>query len=179
MQGLQKKKSQQDLRAKVAHSERIRLDLTTSPANRLAVPLPGNNNHPALSVSRPVVNTPSAVPLKATEAQIPYADRRIFDLAKPILASMVYLNIPWPASIQAEAALCDEAWQQALNAQSVQLRAVRAIEAHDHVATVENNPVSWTIDNITQGIVSFQVMFEILQLSPNSCDRKSAECGAA
>ena len=106
-----------------------------------------------------MVNTPSAVPLKATEAQIPYADRRIFDLAKPILASMVYLNIPWPASIQAEAALCDEAWQQALNAQSVQLRAVRAIEAHDHVATVENNPASWTMDNITRGIVSFQGRF--------------------
>ena len=64
-----------------------------------------------------------------------------------------------PASIQAEAALCDEAWQQALNAQSVQLRAVRAIEAHDHVATVENTPASWTMDNITQGIVSFQGTF--------------------
>ena len=111
MESLQKKKSKQDLRTKVAHSERIRLDLTTSRVNRLAVPLPGYNNQPALSVFRPVVNTPSAVPLKATEAQTPYADRRIFDLAKPILASMVYLNIPWPASIQAEAALCDEAWQ--------------------------------------------------------------------
>ena len=159
MQGLQKKKSKQDLRAKVAHSERIRLDLTTSRANRLAVPLPDNNNLPALSISRPVVNTPSAVSLKATEAQIPYADRRIFDLAKPILASMVYLSIPWPASIQAEAALCDEAWQQAINAQSVQLRAVGAIEAYDHVATVENNPASWTMDNITRGIVSFLGMF--------------------
>ena len=106
-----------------------------------------------------MVNTPSAVSLKATEAQIPYADRRIFDLAKPILASMVYHSIPWPASIQAEAALCDEAWQQAINAQSVQLRAVGAIEAYDHVATVENNPASWTMDNITRGIVSFLGMF--------------------
>ena len=158
MQSVQKKKSKQDLRAKVAHSERIRLDLTTSRANRLAVPLP-DNNLPALSISRPVVNTSSAVSLNATEAQIPYADRRIFDLAKPILASMVYLSIPWPASIQAEAALCDEAWQQAINAQSVQLRAVGAIEAYDHVATVESNPASWTMDNITQGIVSFLGMF--------------------
>ena len=115
MECLQKKNSKQDLRDKVAHSERIRLVLTTSRANRLAVPLPGKNNHPALSVSRTVVNAPSVVPLQASEAQIPYADRCIFDLAKPILASMVYLNIPWPASIQAEAALCDEAWQQALN----------------------------------------------------------------
>ena len=105
MQGLQKKKSKQDLRAKVAHLERIWLDLTTSRVNRLAVPLLDNNNLPALSISCPMVNTPSAVFLKATEAQIPYADRRIFDLAKPILASMVYLSIPWPASIQAEAAL--------------------------------------------------------------------------
>ena len=105
MQGLQKKKSKQDARPKVAHSKQIWLDLITSRANRLTVPLPGNNQHPALSVSRPVVNTPSAVPLKATEAQIPYADRRIFNLAKPILASMVYLNIAWPASIQVEAAL--------------------------------------------------------------------------
>ena len=159
MESLQKQKSKQDLCAKVAHSERIRLDLTTSCANRLAVPLLCNNNHPALSVSRPVVNTPSAVPLKATEAQIPYADRRIFNLAKPILASMVYRNIPWPASIQAEAALCDKAWQQALNARSVQLSAVIAIEAHDHVATVENNPASWTMDNITRVIVSFQGTF--------------------
>ena len=71
---------------------------------------------------------------------------------------MVYRNIPWPASIQTEAALCDEAWQQAHNAQSMQLRAVRAIEAHDHVATVENNSPSWTIDNITWEIVSFQGM---------------------
>ena len=126
--------------------------------NRLAVPLP-DNNLPALSISRPVVNTPSAVSLKATEAQIPYADRRIFDLAKPILASMVNPRIPWPASIQAEAVLCDEAWQQAINAQSVQLRAVGAIEAYDHVATVENNPASWTMDNITRGIVSFLGMF--------------------
>ena len=110
MQSRQKKKSKQDLRAKVAHSERIRLDLKTSRPNRLAVPVPGNNNHPALSVSRTVVTTLSAVPLKATEAQIPYSDRRIFDLAKLILASMVYLNIPWPTSIQAEAALCDEVW---------------------------------------------------------------------
>ena len=179
MQSLQKKKSKQDLRAKVAHSERIRLDLTTSCANRLVVPVPSNNNHPALSVSRPVVTTPSTVPLKATEAQRPYGDRCIFDLAKPILASMVYLNIPWPTSIQAEAALSDKVWQQALNAQSVQLRAVRAIEAHDHVSTVENDPAFWTMDNITGGIESFQVMFEILQLIPNSCGKKSEECGAA
>ena len=158
MQSVQKKKSKQDLCAKVAHSEQIRLDLTTSRANRLMVPLL-DNNLPALSISRPVVNTPSAVSLKATEAQIPYADRRLFDLAKPILASMVYRSIPWPASIQAEAALCDEAWQQAINAQSVQLRAVGAIEAYDHVATVENNPASWTMDNITRGIVSFLGMF--------------------
>ena len=100
-----------DLRAKVAHSERIRLDLITSHANHLVVHLPGNNNQSASSVSRPVVNTPSAVPLKATEAQIPYANHHIFDLAKPILTSIVYLNIPWPASSQVEAALCDEAWQ--------------------------------------------------------------------
>ena len=159
MQGMQKKQSKQDLRDKVAHSERIGLDLTTSRANRLAVPLLDNNNLPALSISRPVVNTPCAVSLKATEAQIPYADRRIFDLAKPILASMVYLSIPWPARIQAEAALCDEAWQQAIDAQSVQLRAVGAIEAYDHVATVESNPASWTMDNITRGIVSFLGMF--------------------
>ena len=72
---------------------------------------------------------------------------------------MVYLSIPWPASIQAEAALCDEVWQQAINAQSVQLRAVGAIEAYDHVATVESNPASWTMDNITRGIVSFLGMF--------------------
>ena len=97
--------------------------------------------------------------LKATQAQIPYADRRIFDLAKPISASMVYLSIPWPASIQAEAALCNEVWQQAISAQSVQLRAVGAIEAYDHVATVESNPASWTMDNITRGIVSFLGMF--------------------
>ena len=159
IQSLQKKKSKQDLRAKVAHSERIRLDLTTSHANRLVVPLQGNNNYPALSVSHPMVNTPFAVPLKATQAQIPYADRRIFDLAKPILASMVYLNNPWPASIQVEAALCDKAWQQALNIQSMQWRAVRAVEAHNHVATVENNPASWTMDNITRVIVSFQGTF--------------------
>ena len=119
MQGLQKKKSKQNLCTKVAHSERIRLDLTTSRANCLAVTLRDNNNLPALFISRPVVNTPSAVSLKATEAQIPYADRRIFDLAKPILASLVYLSIPCPASSQAEAALCNEAWQQAINAQSV------------------------------------------------------------
>ena len=50
MQGLQKKKSKQDLHTKVAHSERIRLDLTTSHANHLAVPLPDNNNLPALSL---------------------------------------------------------------------------------------------------------------------------------
>ena len=159
MQGLQKKKSKQDLRAKVAHSERIRLDLSTSRANRLAVPLPDNNNLPALSISHPVVHTPSAVSLKATEAQIPYEDRRIFDLAKSILASMVYLSIPWPASIQAEAVLCNVAWQQAINTQSVQLRAVGAIGAYDHMATVESNPASWTMDNITRGIVSFLGMF--------------------
>ena len=94
MQGLQKKKSKQDLRVKVAHSERIRVDLTTSRANGLAVPLPDNNNLPALSITRPVVNTPFAVSLKATEAQIPYAARRIFDLAKPILASMVCFSLP-------------------------------------------------------------------------------------
>ena len=142
MEGPQKKKSKQDLRAKVAHSEWIQLDLTTSHANRLVVPLPDKNNLRALSISHPVVNTPSAVSLKATEAQIQYVDRQIFDLAKPILASMVYSSIPWPASIQAEAALCDEAWQQAINAQSVQLRTVGAVEAYDHVATVESNPAS-------------------------------------
>ena len=89
-----------------------------------------------------MVNTPSTVSFKATEAQIPYADCQIFDLAKPILASMVYLSIPWPTSIQAEAALCDEVGQQAINTQSVQLRAVGAIEAYDHVATVESNLAS-------------------------------------
>ena len=72
---------------------------------------------------------------------------------------MVYLSIPWPTSIQAEAGLCDEVWQQAINAQSMQLRAVEAIEAYDHVATVESNPASWTMDNITQAIVSFLGMF--------------------
>ena len=159
MQGLEKKKSKQDLHAKVAHSERIRQDLTTSHANLLTVPLPENNNLPALSISRPMVNTPSAVTLKATEAQIPYIDRQIFDLAKTILASMVCLSIPWPASILAEAALCDEAWQQAINAQGMQLRAVGAIEACDHVVIVESNPASWTMDNITWGIVSFLGMF--------------------
>ena len=68
MQGLQKKKSKQNLRAMVAHSEWIRLDLITSHANHIAVPLPDNNNLPALSISRPVVNTPSPLSLKATEA---------------------------------------------------------------------------------------------------------------
>ena len=159
MQGLEKKKSKQDLCAKVAHSERIRLDLTTSHANHLAVPLPDNNNLPALSIFRPMVNTPSAVSLKAIEAQIPYVDRRILDLAKPILASMVYLSIPWPTGIQAQAALCDEAWQQAINVQSVQLRAVGATKAYEHMATVESNPASWTMENITRGIVSFLGMF--------------------
>ena len=72
---------------------------------------------------------------------------------------MVYLNIPCPTSIQAEATLCNEAWQQALNALSVQLRAVRDIEAYDHVATVENDPASWTMDNITRGIVRFPGTF--------------------
>ena len=123
------------------------------------VPLPDNNYLPTLSISRPVVTTPSTVSLKATETQISYADRWIFDLAKPILASMVYLSIPWPASIQAEAALCNEAWQQAINAHSMQLSAVGAIEAYDHVATVESNSASWTMDNITRGIVSFLGMF--------------------
>ena len=66
-----------------------------------------------------MVTTPSTVPLKVAEAQIPYPDRYIFDLAKPILASMVYLNILWPASIQMEAALWDKACLQAVNAQSV------------------------------------------------------------
>ena len=94
MQSPENKKSKLDLCAKVAHSELIRLDLTTSCVNRLVVPLLDNNNHHTLSVSHPVVNTHSPVPLKATEPQIPYADRRIYDLAKPILASMVYLNIP-------------------------------------------------------------------------------------
>ena len=68
---------------------------------------------------------------------------------------MVYLNIPWPASIQVEAVLCDETWQQALNTQSMRLWAVGTFEAYDYVATVENNPAPWTMDNITRRIVSF------------------------
>lgn len=185
IQGVQKKKSKQDLRSR-AGPDRIRVDLTGhSGTTHLDVP-PANPDsvsrrlsRPAFP-SRPVVSTPSTVPLKATEAQIPNANRRIFDLAKPILASMLYLTVPWPGSVQAEAALCDEAWLQAINAQSVQLRAVGALERHEHV-TVGRDPATWVMDSLTRGIVSFfkKVCLDFIADRPNSYVRKLAECGAA
>ena len=96
IQSLENKKSKQDLHMKIAQTKWIRLDRITSPANYLVVLFPVYNNNHAFSMSRPQLNTPSAVPLKITEAQIPYADHRIFDLAKPILTIMVYHNITWP-----------------------------------------------------------------------------------
>ena len=93
------------------------------------------------------------MPLNATERQIPNANRPIFDLAKPILASILYLRTPWPGSVQAEAALCGEAWQLALHARSVQLMAVGAIERYGHVATAEGG-AAWEMGGLARGIVS-------------------------
>ena len=116
LRGLEKIKLRQDLH-RSQRSERVRIDLTGSQmSNKRRIP---TTSHP------PVSNPPMA--LKATEMQILSTDKVVFNLAKPILASMLYNIHPWPSYSQNENALCNSAWSQALDALSSQVRAVGAM----------------------------------------------------
>ena len=146
LRGLEKKKSRQDLHGS-QRSERVRIDLTGSRmSKKRQIP---TTSHP------PVSNPPMA--LKATEMQILSTDKAVFNLAKPILASVLYTIDPWPSCSQNENALCDSAWSQALDAQTSQLRAVGAMQLYDDITTISGG-ASKVMDSLTRGIVSSQDM---------------------
>ena len=165
----QKKKSKQDLRGQ-PEGVQVEIDLTDSllPPRRK---LPWQNRPEATECPKPTerrtiplsiyssprmihplpVYTPgiSSMTAKATENQIAKSDRATFNLAKPILATMIYLKEPWPCGSNTEIIMCDEAWRQALKTQSIQMRAVGAIEIPEE----EGGPCR-VMDSITRGIVS-------------------------
>lgn len=88
--------------------------------------------------------------MKATEAQILSTNRAVFNLAKPILASSIYINEPWPTSIQRENTLCDMAWLKALTTQHSQLKAVGALQALQGSGDLPSE----VMDGLTRGVVS-------------------------
>lgn len=88
--------------------------------------------------------------MKATEAQILSTNRASFNLAKPILASFLYTDEPWPTSIQRENSLCDMAWCKALTTQYSQLKAVGALQALQG----SGEAPSEVMDGLTRGVVS-------------------------
>ncbi len=143
MRAVEKKKSKQDLRGREQQSELVQIDLTGSRMSRKL-------QHPA--TSRVTISKPPPM-MKATETQILSTDRAVFNLAKPILASMLYINDPWPSSIQRENAMCDRAWGQALDTQASQLRAVGALQAWEDLGSSGNGP-SKVLDSLARAVVS-------------------------
>ena len=144
MRGLEKKKSKQDLHVSQQRSERVRIDLTgLRMSKKRQIP----------SIPHPPVRNPPMI-MKATETQIHSTDRAVFNLAKPILASVLYSIDPWPSCSQTENALCNSAWSQALDAQTSQLRAVGAMQLYKNITTIGGG-ASKVMDSLTQGVVSF------------------------
>ena len=124
----------------------------------------------------PVSNPPMA--MKATEMQILSTDKAVFNLAKPMLASVLYTIDSWPSCSQNENALCDSAWSKALDAQSCQLRAVGAMQLYDDITTISGG-ASKVMDSLTRGIVRSQNMSILRCDQVNSYAKKSAVCGVA
>ncbi len=141
IRGVQKKKSRQDLRGGEQQSGLVWIDLTGSRVSEKRR-LP--------STAHPTVSNPPLLIMKATEAQILSTNRATFTLAKPILASFIYINEPWPTSIQRENALCDMAWCKALTTQYSQLKAVGARQALQGSGDVPSE----VMDGLTRGVVS-------------------------
>ena len=146
LRGLVKKKSRQDLHGS-QRSERVRIDLTGSRISK---------KRQILSTFYPPVINPSMA-LKATEMLILSTDKAIFNLAKPILASVLYSIDPWTSCSQNKNALCNSAWSQALDTKSSQLRAVGAMQLYDNIITISGE-ASKVMDSLTWGIVSSQDM---------------------
>ena len=99
----------------------------------------------------PVSNPPMT--MKATETQILSTDRAVFSLAEPIMASVLYTIDPLPSCSQTENALCDSAWSQAHDAQSLQLRAMGAMQLYENITTIGGG-ASKVMDSLTWGVVS-------------------------
>ena len=99
------------------------------------------------STSYPPASNPHMA-LKAMEMQIVSTDKAVFNLAKPILASMLYSIDPWPFCSQNKNALCDR---------SSQLRAVGAVQLYDNITTISGG-ASEVMDSLTQGTESILVM---------------------
>ena len=147
MRGLVKKKSKQDLHGSQRRSERVRIDLTGSRmSKKRQIP----------STSHPPVGSPSMA-LKAREMQILSTDKAVFNLAKPILASVLYSIDPWPSCSQNNNALCDSACSQVLDAWRSQLSAVGSVQLYDDITTISGG-ASKVMDSLTWGIVSSQDM---------------------
>jgi hypothetical protein len=126
---------------------------------------PVNLSTGARKPSRPPMSTVSS---STREDQIPPANRRVFELAKSFLASLVFTKVPWPATSEAEFDLCDIAWEEALESMSMQMRAVGALKPDEDVHQRPEGP-SFNMDAVTRGVVSHLVR------SPDSCSLTLAQ----
>jgi hypothetical protein len=91
---------------------------------------------------------------------VPLHNKAAFDLAKDFLKSVLYTENPWPASQEDELDICDKAWDEALDAMTVQQRAVGALNGMQHVWERPGGP-SEHIDALTRGIVSFRSILRV------------------
>ena len=86
---------------------------------------------------------------------MPLHNKAAFDLAKDFLKSVLYTENPWPASQEDELDICDKAWDEALDAMTIQQRAVGALNGMQYVWERPSGP-SEHINALTGGIVSSQ-----------------------
>jgi hypothetical protein len=66
------------------------------------------------------------------DSKVPLHNNAAFDLAKDFFRSDLYAETPWPASQENELDIYDKAWDEALNAMSVQQRSVGTLNSMQH-----------------------------------------------
>ena len=87
------------------------------------------------------------------ETKIPARQRRVYDLSKGFLASLVFTKVPWPATTEAELDLCDAAWVEATHSLTLVKRALGGLQSNDYVYNLPDGP-SQEIDPVSRSLVS-------------------------
>jgi hypothetical protein len=86
---------------------------------------------------------------------VPLDNKAALDLAKDILRSVLYTEDPWLASQEDQLDIGNKAWDEVLDAMTVQQRAVEALNSTQYMWECLSRPRE-RIEFFIHGIVSFQ-----------------------